>query len=724
MARHLTLLPALALACTAVAWAGPPPAPLHDVVDAYHGVAVHDPYRDLEDLKNPATQSWLKAQGEYATRTLAGISGRDALAQRMAELTQSAGDAISEIVRTQGQRVFYLKRPQGASQFKLMVRDGLGGKERLLVDPEALAKAQGGVPHAVNYMVPSWDGRHVAFGVSAGGSENASLHVIAVASGREVIAPVPRVPDSLVNWTPDSRALTFNQLRELPADADPTEFYLDTSVYLLRLGQPKPVPIFGPLVRRDLGLERLDVAGVQFSPGSRFMVARTTDTTVPEGRIYVAPLADLGRAQARWRPLVGPGDQVTALRLVGDLLYLRTHQGAPRGRWLALDLARGQTLAQARTAVAEPAQGVLQGLLPRREGLYAEVSQGFTQRVLKVGTDGVAATDAAPALPGRTMAVADLDMRHADLWLRTSEWTAPGRLWRVAGPQATPQDTGLVPAKLPPGAPALAVTEVLVPSHDGVKVPLAILHRADMKKDGQRPTLLEGYAAYGHSIEAFYSRRSLAWLEKGGVLAFVNARGSGAYGDPWHRAGFKTTKPNTWKDGIAAARYLIDQGYTQPAKLAVWGGSAGGIFVGRAVTEAPQLFAAGVFEVGALDTVRAEFTANGITNISEFGTVKDPAEFKALLEMSTYHQIRDGVAYPGVLLIHGLNDPRVEVWNSAKTAARLQAANPQGKPVLLRLDAQAGHGIGSTATQLDWQMADVYSFLWWQMGEVAGPPKD
>jgi prolyl oligopeptidase len=240
--------------------------------------------------------------------------------------------------------------------------------------------------------------------------------------------------------------------------------------------------------------------------------------------------------------------------------------------------------------------------------------------------------------------------------------------------------------------------------------------------NGNNPTLLVGYGAYGFSFEARFDPRSLAWIEKGGVIAYANVRGSGVYGDPWYRAGFKTTKPNTWKDGIACAKYLIEQGYASPKTLGVWGTSAGGIFVGRSVTAAPALFAAAIFDVGVLDAVRVETTANGVTNVSEFGTVKDPQEFRALLEMSTYHQIEDGVAYPAVLLVHGMNDPRVDVWHSAKAAARLQAASASKRPVLLRLDEQAGHGVGSTARQAYSQRADIYSFLLWQFGKTGTAP--
>jgi prolyl oligopeptidase len=250
---------------------------------------------------------------------------------------------------------------------------------------------------------------------------------------------------------------------------------------------------------------------------------------------------------------------------------------------------------------------------------------------------------------------------------------------------------------------------------------MTILHRKGLKRDGTAPTLVMGYGAYGFSETAYFDPSAYAWFERGGVIAHVNVRGSGVYGDTWRYAGFKATKPNTWKDGIACAQYLIAQGYASPKTMGAWGGSAGGIFVGRMTTAAPQLFAATVSEVGDMDSTRSEFSANGVTNISEFGTVKDAKEFAALMEMSTYQNIKDGTPYPAMLFIHGMNDPRVDVWQSAKAAARLQAATTSGKPVLLRLDAQAGHGIGSTVTQRQQVKADMYAFLLWQMGKLTAP---
>ncbi len=247
---------------------------------------------------------------------------------------------------------------------------------------------------------------------------------------------------------------------------------------------------------------------------------------------------------------------------------------------------------------------------------------------------------------------------------------------------------------------------------------MTLIYKKGLQRDGNNPTLLNAYGAYGFSDTASFLGGRLAWIEQGGVLALANVRGSGVRGHDWYLAGKKATKPNTWKDGVAAAQYLIAQGYASSKTLGVMGTSAGGIFVGRTVTTAPQLFAAAIFDVGVMDAVRAEESANGITNISEFGSYRNAKEFPALLEMSTYHQIKDGVAYPGVLLVQGMNDPRVDAWHAGKAAARLQAASSSGKPILLRLDMQAGHGMGSTANQRNSMAADIYSFLLWQMGKV------
>ncbi len=707
------LLTAISIACASAA---PPVAAIKDVSDTLHGVVVKDPYRYFENVKSPDVQTWLKAQGDDARETLDKIAIRDALEKRITELTDATGDSIREIVRMPGDRLYYMKRTKGERQFKLVVRVGLKGAERVLVDAEVAAR-QTGVPHAVNYFVPSWDGKYVAYGMSAGGSEDASLYVLDVKTGKTIGAPIPRVYGPVVNWLPDSRSLTFNQLKP-PTKGEPeSEAYLDTKVLWLKVGDPesRAKAVFGPTVTKNLGLARLDVGVVFFALGSPWMIARTTDTTLQEGFLFVAPVADLGKPKAQWKKISAFADGITDAELRGNDLFLLSHKNAPRNNVLKLDLRKPDLSLAVQVAIA-PKDAVLQGFQLTRDALIASIREG-TQVVLRRYKAGDV-TGEAVAMPFKGAAETHADPAHAyaDVLYSLSGWTELPRAFLLTG--NTSSDSGLIVNPKVPNLPDVEVVDVSLASHDGAMVPMTLLYKKGLKRDGSNPTLLNAYAAYGFSETARFSPAGMVWIERGGVLAYANVRGSGVYGKDWYHGGFKATKSNTWKDGVACAKYLIAEGYASPKTLAASGGSAGGIFVGRTITTAPELFAAAIFNVGVMDAVRAEESANGITNISEFGSVKNAAEFPALLDMSTYHQIKDGVAYPAVMLVHGVNDPRVDVWHSSKAAARLQAATTSGKPILLRLDMQAGHGMGSTATQRNAMSADIYSFLLWQMGKA------
>ncbi|MBL8510534.1 MAG: S9 family peptidase, partial [Betaproteobacteria bacterium] len=464
------------------------------------------------------------------------------------------------------------------------------------------------------------------------------------------------------------------------------------------------------------GLARLDVATILFNPGSPWMIARTTDTTLPEGFLFVAPVKDLGKPDIVWKKISGYEDKISDVALKGDDLYFLTHFNAPQKQVMKLNL-RNPDLKQAVVVAAPPKEAVLEDFNLLQDGLMASIRVG-TDIVLRRYRSGDTAGEAI-AMPFKGAAAVHNEPAHAsnEVLYTLSGWTQLPRTFLLKGNASA--DAGLRVNPPLPKLPDVEVAEVTVSSHDGAKVPMTLLYKKGLKRDGSNPTLLNAYAAYGFSETAGFSAANMVWLEQGGVLAFANVRGSGVYGDTWYRGGFKATKSNTWKDGVACAKFLIAEGYASPKTLAVSGTSAGGIFVGRTVTSAPELFAAAIFNVGLMDAVRAEESANGITNISEFGSTKNAAEFPALLEMSTYHNIKDNVAYPAVMLVHGINDPRVDVWHSAKVAARLQAASNSGKPTLLRLDLQAGHGVGSTATQRYAQSADIFSFLLWQMGKAS-----
>jgi len=366
--------------------------------------------------------------------------------------------------------------------------------------------------------------------------------------------------------------------------------------------------------------------------------------------------------------------------------------------------------------VLSEGSAVVKEIAAAADALYVRLLDGGPSRLLRIpyGTNRVQQI----AMPfSGSIRIAYVDDTRPGLLLELAGWTqasgfysydpAKERLTRLAlqplGPFDAPEE--------------LVTQEVNVRSHDGVMVPLSIVHRRGIQFDGSNPTILAGYGAYGFSLEPKFDPRWLAWFERGGIYAVAHVRGGGELGEAWHRGGFQETKPNTWKDLVACAEYLITERFTRSERLGLIGGSAGGILVGRAMTERPELFAAVAVYVGSLDTVRMETTPTGPGNTREFATVKTEAGFAALRAMSTYEHVNDHVRYPGVLLVHGVNDPRVPVWTSAKTAARLQATTASGRPVLLRLDYQAGHGIGSSAIQRRLEFVDTLAFMLWQFGD-------
>lgn len=696
----------------------PPAAQPRPVTDTYFGVAVSDPFRHFENVDDPEVSQWMRAQAEYARALLDLIPGRAALAERITRYDDAVSARVTEVQRRPGDLYFYEKRGVADNQFKLYVRRGANGAERLLVDPDALAKKTG-KPHAINYYAASPSGRRLAYGISAGGSEMAEIHVIDTATGRRLLGPVSRARFGGVAWLPDESGFFFTRQQEMKAGMPEVERDKKLRSLFVRLGtDPEQAPT---ALAYDTPGVALDEAGdlpyVFPLHDTGFAGGYVFHGTDRELSLYVAPLAEAAAGRAKWRKVIDRSDDVTNFEVVGDRLFVLTHKGASRFRILETSLA-APDLAAARVVMPE-GPGVITGIARAADGLYISRRDGTVSRLFHLGlARGAQPVEVKLPLAG-SFEIAGTDYRLPGVLLTLQSWTRAPQIYRVGGkaPSFAVTNTGLQPRGPYDALPDYVATEVLVPSHDGALVPLSIIHKRGLKLDGNNPTLLYGYASYGFTEEPWFSLWRLAWLERGGVFAVANPRGSGAFGQDWYRAGKQATKPNTWKDFIATAEYLIRTGYTTPAKLGIWGGSAGGILVGRSMTARPDLFAAVVSSVGSLDKVRSELEPNGVGNIPEFGTHKTEEGFRALLEMSTYHQIRDGVKYPAVLLTHGVNDVRVAVWHSTKTAARLQQASTSGRPVLLRLDYESGHGIGATKAQRNAERADVLAFLLWQFGE-------
>jgi prolyl oligopeptidase len=683
--------------------ARPAAFPAKNVPETFFGTVVDDPYRGLEDTKNPDVTAWARAQADYARAQLDSITGAKKMRARIAELDDSTTSLIGSVRRDSRGTLFFTRRGATDNTFKLYKKEG--PKETLLADPDDWQK-QTGKPHAINYFEPSPDGKLIAFGVSSAGSEDASIYVLDTASLARIGEPVDRAQYPEISWRPDSRSFFFLRQQEMKPGMPSTERYRFGRSWLHVVDRPaaEDQQVAGPDFSPRMKVRPEDFPFVLVIPGSRHALGMVVN--------YTAPLDKIGKPGTPWVKITGFDDKVTDLAARGDSLYLLTYRDSARFSVLRTTLSKPDI--KKATTVVGASQRVIMSLAAAKDALYLEVRDGAVKRLMRRSWDKAKLQEVRLPLEGAaSIMAARPDVEGVVLGL--SAWTRARQVYAVDA-SGKAANTNLQPLGSF-GAPAgLVATEVRVKSHDGAMVPLSIIHRADVKLDGSNPTLLYGYGAYGITEEPGFRATRLAWLEKGGVYAVANVRGSAVHGQDWYKAGYKATKPNTWKDFIACAEHLVAQKYTTPQKLGILGGSAGGILVGRAMTERPDLFAAVVPAVGLLDAVRAETTANGIPNIPEFGTVKKEDEFRALLAMSSYHHVKEGTAYPAVLLMHGVNDPRVDYWHSSKMAARLMAASTSGKPILLDLDFDAGHGIGSTKQQRQKEIADIYSFLFWQAG--------
>jgi len=698
---------------------GPPPTPVHPVTDTLFGTVVVDPYRWLEDTRDSAVVRWFHAQQDYTQRVLDRIPGRAAMAARMRELT-GAEQTVGQVWMG-GDKVFYLQRRPGEDVSKLYVRDGLGAPERLLVDPEDLRKP-GGPPWAIDYFAPSWDGKYVAYGVSEGGSERGALRVVDVGSGRILPDSITRTQYAGVSWAPDGRSFFYNRLRELPPDTPEAERERNSRAYLHVVGQPdsSDVALIGTGVSPELEIGEDDYPYVVTFPGSEWAFAELVHGVAFELTVYVAPLAAVRDGTASWRPLVEVADSVSQIAPHGDDVYLMAHAGAPRYRVLRTSLP-APDVAQAEVVVPE-GEAVVRAIAAAEDGLYVQLLDGGVAQLRRLDfSTGGSPTEVALPYDGAistfpfTQGLVTSGQRPGAMVLLES-WTHSPLWYRFDPAAGELRDTGLLPPS-PVDFSGIAAEEVRVPSWDGTMVPLSIVYPQGVPRDGNNPTMLVGYGAYGISGDPTFLPQYLPWFEHGGVLAECHARGGGEFGETWHQAGRGPTKSNTWRDFIACGEYLVREGWTSPARLAGTGGSAGGILAGMAMDERPDLFGVMAIQVGAVNPIRDMLVGQGgPANRPEFGDPTTPDGFRDLLAMDPYVHVRAGTPYPAVLFTTGFNDPRVDPWDPGKMAARVQAATRSGRPVLLRVDFGAGHGISSAASQSDELRADVFSFMLWQMG--------
>lgn len=698
-----------AKAAPAAARGGPPVARIEPVTETFFGTPVTDPYRWMENAQDAQWQPYMRAQDLHARRVLGGIAGRDALRQRISAL--SGGTAVVYGVSSAGGKVFYQVRPAGADNFKLALRNGLGGDERILIDPTTM-KGEGGAHLSLDWWQPSPDGRHVVYGLSPAGSENSVLHVMEVDTGRVLPERIAGTQYASPSWLADGSGFSYSRVADL-SKAGTVAYYLNGPRLLHRLGgDPAQDPVLMvsghdpavPVAENEFPVVLLPRQGEHAVMVVQGGVRR-------ENPVYVAPMAGLLQGQARWKRVCEVADQVVDLAFDASHLYLLSTRGADNGRVLRTPLA-DPSLAAADEVVPEGPR-VIESLVMARDGLYLKDLDGGYHSVRKLDRQGRLAAVPLP-WEGSIESLAGHPGEDG-VWMDGTGWLLPFTVFHHDGSSGRTERAGLTPPS-PLDLGAYESQRVLVRARDGTEVPMSIVARKGLPRDGRNPALVQAYGSYQISINPYFSPRTLAFLERGGVFAVAHVRGGGEFGRRWWKGGQKLNKPNTWRDLIDCCEHLVHERWASPSTLTIQGGSAGGITVGRALTERPDLFAGVISNVGVSNALRAEFGQNGPPNIDEFGTVKEPDGFKGLLAMDALHHVRDGTRYPAVLLTIGMTDPRVEAWQGGKMAARLQRANRSKNPILLRVSFDAGHGLGSTRRQVDDERADEFAFALWRAG--------
>jgi len=708
--RFLFVMGAVAgLALSQLAAAQPAPeTPRKPVSTQYHDVTVEDPYQWLENDNDPQVKSWSDAQNQRTRQYLDKLPDRAAIEKQLTEWYAKTSPSYSSLISRPG--ILFAMKFQPPKQQPLLVTlasaDDLKS-EKVVLDPNAL-DAKGTT--AIDWFVPSLDGKYVAVSLSKGGSEDGTLHFYETATGKalpDTIAHVqyPTAGGSAA-WNGDGSGIYYTRFPrkgERP-EAD-LNFY--QQIYFHKLGTPDTEDTY------SIGADfpRIAEITLEASPNGKYILATVANGDGGDFAHYL-----LG-PDGTWKQITQFSDQIKNARLGrDDALYLISRAGAPRGKILRLPLDAPELKNAAEIVPAGDA--VIERIAPSRDALYVGDLLGGPSQIRRFDLNGKISTII--PIPQISAVQEMLALEDGSLLFRDVSYTEPAAWFRCLNGKTEPAKTALRSTS-PVSFADIEVRREFATSRDGAKIPLNILFRKGMKPDGSNPTLLYGYGGYGISMSPNFDFTRRLWFDRGGVYVVANIRGGGEFGEDWHKAGNLTKKQNVFDDFAAAAEYLIKEKYTRPEKLAIQGGSNGGLLMGVMITQHPDLFRAVVSSVGIYDMLRVELAPNGAFNVTEFGTVKDPDQFKALYAYSPYHHVVDGTKYPSVLMMTGANDGRVAPYHSRKMTARLDEANKSENPILLRTSSSAGHGQGTALSERIKQLGDIYAFLFAQLGMTGKP---
>jgi prolyl oligopeptidase len=671
-----------------------PPAPKGDQVDNYHGSKIADPYRGLENADAPSTEKWVAEENELTFSYLHKLPGRDATKKQLTELWDYEKFAG---LRKERDHYFYLHNTGLQNQPVVFVMDSLQGPARELLDPNTYRKDG---TAALSGESVSWNGRLFGYAVAQAGSDWADWHVREVPTGKDLPDLIQWTKATSLAWAADDRGFYYSRFPQPPPDKVLTAAALDEKIYFHKLGDPQSADklVFEKPEHPNWGVYPTVMEGGRYLlfyiyPG----VEGTNLLSYQDLRASTPRTVDLiARAEHTYVPIAS----------IGALLYLQTNDGAPRGRVIAIDLEHPER-ANWKDIVAERPETLEAAHLQDGKLLLAYTKDAYSVARL-ITLEGKPVSDI--AMPGiGTASWAPTRLGDKEAFYQFESFTMPPGTYRLDLEGG--KSTVIRQSKVAFDPSAFETRQIFYSSKDGTRVPMFLSYRKGLKLDGNNPTLLYGYGGFDVAENPLFRPRIVEWMQMGGVYASANLRGGSEYGEAWHRAGWRDKKQNVFDDFIAAAEWLIANKYTSTPKLAIYGGSNGGLLVGAVLNQRPNLFGAAMPAVGVMDMLRFDKFGFGTQWVGEYGKPDNPEDFQVLIKYSPLHNIRKGGVYPPTLITTADHDDRVMPGHSLKYAATLQQAQEGPAPILIRIETRAGHGAGSpTGKQID-EWADRFAFL-------------
>ncbi len=682
-----------------------PPTPRNIVVDTYHGVSIEDPYQYLENLDNKQVQQWFRAQNDYTRAYLDQIPGRTALLNRIIELDHSMPYTIRELTVV-NDYFFYLKRNQGENHYALLFQKGKSGPPQILFDPNLDT-----VNLSIDYFTPSPNGAYVGIGVSQNGKEFGKLLIYEVAN-QQVINQLDDVRFARINWMPDESGFSYTFYPHLfHKDANQKFLWRESKWHRLGANFGDDPVLFSSKRYPELPITDIDHCLVNLEFNSEFAIGYLIHGVSRDLTLFYTKRAELlNNNKANWNIICDQFHSIQNFGLFNDQIYLLNKA---TNQVVTFKLGQ-QSIDEAKVLVEAKEDQQLMAITVQQNRLIVLAREKGKSKLLiqNLAHEGAFWV---PELEGPLAYIYKIcpTKNQSSLFVDCRSPINPSAYYKLDLINKTFEPLGM--RYQPSNLPAIVLKTIMAESHDGVRIPITVIHKKGLALDGKRPTWLIGYGAYGSISQPIFNTKDLAWYEQGGVLAHAHVRGGGYHGKRWHDAGKLATKKNTWLDFIACAEELVKQGYTNPSKLAGQGTSAGGIMVGMAMVERPDLFSVIISRVGSSNRVRSEQRASGPSNTAEFGTVQDANKFRYLLAMDVYHNLKKGVSYPAAIITCGYNDTRVPAYEPGKFAAMLQYTSSSNLPILLRVDYTGGHKIGSNANSFQHELADRLAFMLSQM---------